>query len=57
MPANTLSAEDLKAIEEVFGVPLKELSAEGFAKLHRELRAKYHPDRFAQYDDEVVKEW
>lgn len=51
-----LSPEEKKEIQEIFGKSLESLDLETFEKLHKEQRLKYHPDKFEQYDDEVVKE-
>lgn len=50
------SEKDKAAIEKYFGVRLEELDAEQLKKIHRELRAKYHPDNFEKFEDETVRE-
>jgi hypothetical protein len=43
-------------IQEYFNKKLEELTLEEFEQKHRELRAKYHPDKYEKYGDETVKE-
>lgn len=50
------SEKDKAAIEKYFGVRLEELDLEQLKKIHRELRAKYHPDNFEKFEDETVRE-
>lgn len=50
------SEKDKAAIEKYFGVRLEELDTEQLKKIHRELRAKYHPDNFEKFEDETVRE-
>lgn len=50
------SEKDKIAIEKYFGVRLEALDAEQLKKIHRELRAKYHPDNFEKFEDETVRE-
>ena len=42
-------------VTEYFGKIPEELTAEEFEQKHRELRAKYHPDKFEKYSDDVVR--
>lgn len=56
MPATTFTPTERDAIQKYFGVPLDELDRPTFEKLHRELRAKYHPDNFEQFANEAVRE-
>ncbi len=50
------SEKDKTTIEKYFGVPLEALDLEQLKKIHRELRAKYHPDNFEKFEDETVRE-
>ncbi|MEM6633445.1 MAG: hypothetical protein AAF694_27475 [Bacteroidota bacterium] len=50
-----LTAEELKEVEKYFG-PFADLDLEGFKKTRKELQVKYHPDKFAKFEDETVKE-
>jgi hypothetical protein len=52
----TLTKEEIAELKELFGAELPGLAAEEFDRLHKELRQKYHPDKFERYDDEVVRE-
>ncbi|MEO1258202.1 MAG: hypothetical protein AAFZ15_05370 [Bacteroidota bacterium] len=56
MAKNTFSKIEREEIRRLFGVPLEEMEKESFKKLHRELRAKFHPDNFEQFDNEAIKE-
>lgn len=56
MSAITFSQKEREAVNKLFGIPLEELDQKKFKKLHRELRSKYHPDNFEQFDNEAVKE-
>lgn len=56
MPATSFSTKEKDEIRKLFGVPLEEMDAESFRKLHKELRAKYHPDNFEQFGNEAIKE-
>lgn len=51
-----LSKEDLEDIRELFGKELQGIEPTEFDRMHKELRQKYHPDKFEQYGDEVVRE-
>ena len=55
MPSHLSSAEH-KQIQELFGKPIEQLQLAEFETLLKELRKKYHPDRFEKYEDELVKE-
>lgn len=48
--------KDKATIEKYFGVRLEELDAAQLKKIHRELRAKFHPDNFEKFEDETVRE-
>lgn len=50
---DTKEKEDIKKYYEL---SLEELDKESFAKKRKQLRAKYHPDKFAKYEDETVRE-
>lgn len=56
MAKETLHPDELKEIQELYGKSLNELDTETFQKLHKELRTKYHPDKFEKFDDEIVRE-
>lgn len=43
-------------IQALFGHRLEDLDAETFKKSLRELRAKYHPDNFERFGDDVVRQ-
>ena len=49
---NQEKADILKYYE----LPFDKLDKETFIKKRKQLRAKYHPDNFAKYDDDTVKE-
>lgn len=48
--------KEKEKIIEYFGKKIEELSLEEFDKKHRELRAKYHPDKFEKYSDDIIRE-
>jgi hypothetical protein len=50
------SDKDKATIVKYFGVRLEDLDVEQLKKIHRELRAKYHPDNFEKFADETVRE-
>lgn len=52
----TLTKDEIAELKELFGAELPGLSEDEFDRLHKELRQKYHPDKFERYDDEVVRE-
>ena len=56
MANNTFSKKEREEIRKLFGIPLEEIEKETFKKIHRELRSKFHPDNFEQFDNEAVKE-
>ncbi|MDW3650068.1 MAG: hypothetical protein R8P61_23545 [Bacteroidia bacterium] len=56
MAIEKLSTDELKEIQELYGKNLESLDTESFDKLHKELRLKYHPDKFEKFDDEIVRE-
>jgi hypothetical protein len=56
MSATTFTIKEKEEIRKIFGIPLEELKLEDFKKIHRELRAKYHPDNFEHLENEAVKE-
>ncbi|MBI5917377.1 MAG: hypothetical protein HY842_18570 [Bacteroidetes bacterium] len=56
MPASTFTIKEKEEIRKLYGLPLEQLDLETFRKIHRELRAKYHPDNFEHLDNEAVKE-
>jgi len=43
-------------IQTLFGYKPEEMDAETFKKTLRELRAKYHPDNFEKFGDQVVRQ-
>ncbi len=51
-----ITPEDRKAIKEFYGIEIEALELATFEKLHKELRKKYHPDKFERYDDAIVRE-
>lgn len=51
-----LTEKDKEAIVKYFGVPVEDLDMEQLRKIHRELRAKFHPDNFEKFEDETVRE-
>jgi hypothetical protein len=55
MSQTTLSISERAEIEKVFGVAIEALNLEQFKDIKRTLNAKYHPDKFEKYEDEVVK--
>ncbi|RMG26061.1 MAG: hypothetical protein D6730_09795 [Bacteroidetes bacterium] len=52
----SFSEKELEEIRELYGQDISSLNQELFERLHKQLRQKYHPDKFEQYQDEVVKE-
>ncbi|MEL6651420.1 MAG: hypothetical protein AAFQ87_11505 [Bacteroidota bacterium] len=51
-----LTQAEKDGIVNFYGKPLEKLEEAEFEKLHKSLRTKFHPDKFEQYDDEVVRE-
>ncbi|MEM6347185.1 MAG: hypothetical protein AAF927_25065 [Bacteroidota bacterium] len=56
MSTTQLTSKEKESIIALYGKPLEELEQAEFEKTHKGLRAKFHPDKFEQYDDEVVRE-
>ena len=56
MAGTTFSTKEKEDIRKLFGVPLEEMDAATLKQLHRELRTKYHPDNFEQFENEAIKE-
>lgn len=52
----TFNPAERQKIEEYFGKKPEDLTMDEFTQKHRELRAKYHPDKFEKYSDEIVRE-
>jgi hypothetical protein len=50
------SEQELADIQQFFGHSPENLDTEAFKKTLRELRAKYHPDNFERFGDEVVRQ-
>jgi len=55
MSNTLLTDEELKEVEKYYG-PFQKLDLDTFKRVRKELQAKYHPDKFAQFEDETVKE-
>lgn len=55
MSQSALSISERQEIEKVFGVAIEAMTPEQFKEIKRKLNAKYHPDKFEKYEDEVVK--
>lgn len=53
---NPFTEQELADIQTFFGSQVEHLDAETFKKTLRELRAKYHPDNFERFGDEVVRQ-
>lgn len=53
---NPFTEQELAEIREWFGAPPEQLDLEAFRKTLRELRAKYHPDNFEKFGDDVVRQ-
>ena len=53
---NPFTEQERQEIRELFGVLPEQLDAEIFKQKLRELRAKYHPDNFEKFGDEVVRQ-
>ena len=51
-----ISEEEKVLIVKYFGKDLKELDEEGFKLAAKEAKKTYHPDKFSQYDDDLVIE-
>ncbi len=56
MSQEPISPSEQQEVQELFGQELNQLKLEDFERLHKALRQKYHPDKFEQYEDEVVRE-
>jgi len=48
--------DERNKIAEYFGKKPEEITLEELELKHRELRARYHPDKFEKYSDDIVKE-
>ena len=51
-----ITETDRERILKYFGKDLKELKEEEFKSLQKDARKKYHPDKFAHFEDETVLE-
>jgi len=51
-----INPSEKEEIQKLFGLPLEEIDKEKLKQLKKELRAKYHPDNFEKFEDEVVKQ-
>jgi GNAT superfamily N-acetyltransferase len=51
-----ISPGEKSKVLEYFGKKPEDLTLDEFEQKHRELRTKYHPDKFEKYDDDIVKE-
>ena len=56
MSTVTFSRREKEDIQKYFGKSLGDLKPEDFENRYKELRTKYHPDKFEKHDDEVVRE-
>lgn len=56
MEQHTLTPGEKSKVLEYFGKQPEDLTLDEFEQKHRELRTKYHPDKFEKYDDDIVKE-
>ncbi|HRI61314.1 MAG TPA: hypothetical protein PK228_16355 [Saprospiraceae bacterium] len=53
---NPFTEQEQQDIRELFGALPEHLDAESFKKTLRELRAKYHPDNFEKFGDDIVRQ-
>ncbi len=53
---NPFTEQETAEIRELFGALPEQLDIETFRKTLRDLRAKYHPDNFEKFGDEVVRQ-
>lgn len=51
-----LSEQEKKQVEKYFEIAFAALTAEVFKQKLKELRSKYHPDKFEKFADETVRE-
>jgi hypothetical protein len=56
MNGSPFSAEEQEAIRKWFGKVLEELDEPSFRETLRDLRAKYHPDKFEKFEDDTIRE-
>ena len=56
MTATNITTQDQSNIQKYFGLPLQELDEVSFKRIQKELRAKYHPDKFEKFEDETIRE-
>lgn len=56
MANEPITEQDKQNIEKYFGKMLSELTDEDFRQTHKQLRQKYHPDNFAQFEDDTILE-
>ena len=56
MEANTLDKKEHEEIIVLYGKSVDQMKPEEFEALHKQLRLKYHPDKFAHLGDDTVLE-
>lgn len=56
MTPNLFTKTDIEKITSYFGKHPDALTEEEFEKLLKELRLRYHPDKFEKYDDPTIRE-
>ncbi|MEM9847138.1 MAG: hypothetical protein AAF847_04560 [Bacteroidota bacterium] len=54
--ATHITKQDQSDILKYFGLPLEELDEPTFKRIQKELRSKYHPDRFEKFEDDTIRE-
>ena len=56
MKPDSITQSEREAIQKYWGKSLETLNPEEFQKIHKQLRAKYHPDNFEKFEDETIRE-
>jgi len=56
MSQSSITQSDRESIQKYWGKSLEKLNPEDFRKVHKQLRAKYHPDNFEKFEDETIRE-
>ena len=56
MTATNITTQDQSNIQKYFGLSLEELDETTFKRIQKELRSKYHPDKFEKFEDDTIRE-
>ncbi|MEM9888603.1 MAG: hypothetical protein AAF849_22090 [Bacteroidota bacterium] len=56
MTSTIITPQNISDIKRYFGLPLEAIDEPTFKRLRKALRAKYHPDKFEQFEDATIRE-